>query len=398
MPPAQKTVRAGGVSKGKQKIVKKIVKNVTNNITNNYNINKYFQAAQGPAPAPEAVPEKPPNLFPPDEVAVHATHNHGGTYRRVQSNRSGKLIGDCGACTSTGRDIADFGPDECNQNARTRPAFFAALAAYTEAHAARDYDAAAEARATLEELRTRCCPPCRKTQNTLTGETKKCYDFWQEFKEEACAGPDGGCANQDCVERGPLAAYVIEADHIDPSQKVHALSAYKWWACNGGVAAMRLEAEKVRMLCRFCHKLKETGNAARRYGDPDLMPDGKRSGTETEVAQYDAKRHAKITYPKQSYVDAEKLRRVHCLQCERPVTAETTVSFEFDHRDPETKMIGKGTLAGANPGGVAGLVGNCGKAASLAKIKGVLDAEMAKCDLLCANCHKRKTHGYPIRG
>ena len=28
------------------------------------------------------------------------------------------------------------------------------------------------------------------------------------------------------------------------------------------------------------------------------------------------------------------------------------------------------------------------------RAKPILDAEMAKCDLLCANCHKRKTHDY----
>jgi 5-methylcytosine-specific restriction endonuclease McrA len=393
MPPHQKTVRGGGVSKGKK--AKQIVKHVTNNIT--YNINNYFQPQQGPAPAPEAVPEKPPNLFPENEVSVRAPYHHGGTYRRIQSNRSGKLIGDCGNCTSTGRDIADFGPDECNKNGRKRPAFFEAIAAYTEAYAARDYDTASEARATLEEMRTVYCPPCRKTANTLTGEKKKCYDFWQWFKEEACAGPDGGCANQDCVERGPLAVYVIEADHKNPEEKVHHLSQYSWWARNGGVAAMRLEAEKVRMLCRFCHRLEKTGLAARRSGDPDLMPDGKRSGTEEEVKQYEAKRKAKNTYPKQEYVDTEKLRRAHCLQCERPVTNDTAFAFDFDHRDPETKMIGEDTLAGVQ-GGVSGLVGNHANAASLAKIKGVLDAEMAKCDLLCSNCHKRKTEGYPMRG
>jgi hypothetical protein len=384
------------VSKGKK--AKQIVKHVTNNIT--YNINNYFQPQQGPAPAPEAVPEKPPNLFPADEVAVRAPHTNPryGTYRRIESKRSGNLVGDCGCCTRTARDIADFGPDECNQNARTRPAFFAALAAYTEAYAARDYDGASEARATLEAMRGVRCPPCRKTHNTLTGEEKKCYDYWQEFKQEACAGPDGGCANQDCVERGPLAAYVIEADHIDPSQKVYKLSDYPWWSCHGGVAAMRLEAEKVRMICKFCHRLEETGKPANRSGDPELMPTGKQGmhATKEEVKQYSAKRHATIRYPKQEHVDAEKRRRAHCLQCDRPVTAATAFAFDFDHRDPETKMKGEETLAGKE-GGVSGLVSNCAKRASLDKIEGVLDAEMAKCDLLCANCHKRKTFGYPMR-
>jgi len=297
---------------------------------------------------------------------------------------------------STGRDIADFGPDKCNKNNRKRPEYFNALAAYTEAYAARDYDGAAEARATLEELRTVNCPPCRTTVNKLTGEVKKCHDFWQEIKQEACSGPDGGCAHQDCVERGPLAVYVIEADHIDPEGKVEDLSDYFWWSSNGGVAAMRLELTKVQMLCRFCHRLEETGTAGRRSGDPALMPDGKYNGTEEEVKQYKAKHHATITFPKQQHVDAEKLRRGHCLQCKRPVTAATAFAFDFDHRDELTKMIGKDTLAGAN-GGVGGLVGNHVKAASLDNIEGVIDAEMVLCDVLCCNCHKRKTDDYPMR-
>jgi hypothetical protein len=152
------------------------------------------------------------------------------------------------------------------------------------------------------------------------------------------------------------------------------------------------------MICGFCHRLEKTGCQARRSGDPALMPAGKRGmrATKVEVKQYNAKHKAKIKYPKQVYVDAEKLRRGHCLQCKRHVTKETAFAFDFDHRDPETKMIGEDTLAGTT-GGVAGLVHNCTKRASRPQIDGVLDVEMELCDLLCCNCHKRKTCGYPLR-
>jgi hypothetical protein len=123
------------------------------------------------------------------------------------------------------------------------------------------------------------------------------------------------------------------------------------------------------------------------------MPAGKWDGTEEEVRQYKAKHNAKVVYPKQQHVDAEKLRRGGCLTCEREVTPATVVAFDFDHRDPETKRIGKGTLA-SETGGVAGLVANCAKRAALDQIKDLLDAETDKCDLLCVNCHKRKTFGY----
>ena len=156
---------------------------------------------------------------------------------------------------------------------------------------------------------------------------------------------------------------------------------------------MRAEAAKLQWLCRFCHRLEPTTHASDRCGDPTFMPDGKRRGTKEEQDQYYAKRHAKIKYPKQCYVDAEKLRRGFCLNCKCQVTPANVVAFEFHHRDETTKMKGEGTLAGKQ-GGVAGLVHNCAKRAALAKIKPVLDNEMALCDLLCCNCHKRETFDY----
>jgi len=43
---------------------------------------------------------------------------------------------------------------------------------------------------------------------------------------------------------------------------------------------------------------------------------------------------------------------------------------------------------------VSGLVRNHAKAAALDRVRATLDAEMAKCDLLCSNCHHRHTHKY----
>ena len=43
---------------------------------------------------------------------------------------------------------------------------------------------------------------------------------------------------------------------------------------------------------------------------------------------------------------------------------------------------------------MSGLVHNHTKAAALDRVRATLDAEMAKCDLLCSNCHVRHTHKY----
>jgi hypothetical protein len=69
----------------------------------------------------------------------------------------------------------------------------------------------------------------------------------------------------------------------------------------------------------------------------------------------------------------------------------TEPAFEFNHLDEATKE--KGGLFGPR-GGVGGLVHNDTKAAALDKVQALLDAEMAKCNLLCANCHHRHTWKY----
>lgn len=80
-----------------------------------------------------------------------------------------------------------------------------------------------------------------------------------------------------------------------------------------------------------------------------------------------------------------------CAACKRPVLPGTEPGFDFDHTAESTKS--KGGLFG-ECGGVSGLVNNIVKAATLALVRVLLDAEMALCQLLCKNCHARKTHGY----
>ena len=370
---------------------KKIVKHITNNITiNNNPINNYFAPQPGPAPAPEA---QAPNLFPSGEREVRAYSSaRNGTYRRVQSVYTGELRGDCGNCSAPSRDIAAFAPDACHNNVRKRPEFFEALDAYNAAYGAGDKEGAREARDTIEALRTAYCPPCRATRNKLSPMEKACRDCWIELRQEAC--DRGGCMNPGCCETGPNSWQVLEGDHINPADKVHVLSGWRWWAYHGGPPAMRAEAAKLQWLCRFCHQLEPTSNHDR-CGDPATMPDGRQGkhATEEEKRQYRAKHYAKIVYPKQCYVDAEKLRRGVCLACQREVTPANVVAFHFHHRDETTKMIGEGTLAGTH-GCVSGLMANHAKRAALAKIKPIIDNEMALCDALCANCHMRKTYDY----
>jgi hypothetical protein len=69
----------------------------------------------------------------------------------------------------------------------------------------------------------------------------------------------------------------------------------------------------------------------------------------------------------------EKLRRGSCMDCEMKVTRQNYVCFDFDHRDPAQKSF----AISAKSRDVA---------------EAVLQAEFAKCDLVCANCHRLRTH------
>ena len=155
-----------------------------------------------------------------------------------------------------------------------------------------------------------------------------------------------------------------------------------------------MEAEMqqiVKWICRCCHALEPTSDSGRRCADPATMPKGKARGTEQERKQYHARFSAVIKYPKQQHVDARKRAIGACATCARAVVPGTEPAFEFNHLDEATKC--KGGLFGRQ-GGVGGLVNYCAKAAALEKVEALLDAEMAKCELLCANCHHRHTNKY----
>lgn len=359
------------------------------------NIFKFYPRVDGPTTAEPD--DRPPNLFPNEQRILRAPHHNGGTYYLASSGRDGELRASCTHCTFANVNIKSFAPQECLRNNRKRAAFFEALSDYYRAYQARDYEAAAEARQRVVDNRTDLCRPCQESGSKLSPAQKACKYLYNDARGAACIAQDG-CRHPHCVERGPQAVCVLQGDHIDPSTKVHRPGDYIWWSWNGGVEALRKELPKLQWPCAFCHHLEETGDQANRCGDPKEKPEGKSKGTPEEVKQYDRRRHAIIKYPKQKYVDEAKMAIGACAHCKRGVTPETVWCFHFDHIDEVTKLIGKNTLAGVT-GGVAGIVCNLTKAAALDApgVKEALDEEIAKCQLLCVNCHHRKTHDYPQR-
>lgn len=335
----------------------------------------------------------------------------------------GTLMGGCHhTCKNKYVRIERFAPDENDKNsAGKHQNFMAANEAFNAAYAANDKAEAVKQRAIVERLRTINCDTCRERKlRKLSPKQQACKDEWDFLRKEACERQNG-CANQECSERGMAAWIALQADHglntkmKDKNGKPVVLSDYNWWSGNGGVPAMREEAEQIyQWICGTCHSLEDTSNQGR-VNDPYTM---EKKETETDREFNKRKQSAKIKFPKYEYVNAKKCAIGLCEYpgCGREVVAGNEVGFHWDHLVESTKRMcrclnDEGKAEGpchkcpdqlfGRDGGVGGLANNSVKAAALdanadpvGKIKDLLDAEMDKCHLLCVPCHlSRKPRG-----
>ena len=146
----------------------------------------------------------------------------------------------------------------------------------------------------------------------------------------------------------------MEADHI--GKKVDHLSQPNYWANHGGVEAMKQELKQCEPRCRCCHQIitKIRHNIKR---------------------QLEGRKQAKRYKRRQDQINQIKLKIGTCSVCDRKVTKETCVAFDFDHKDESTLVIR-----------IAHIVNK-----SEAVFQRHFREEIPKCTLKCANCHKIKT-------
>jgi len=336
----------------------------------------------------------------PDRWRTMKRHGKDVEVLVLRVDADGGAWGGCSqTCANRCVDVERFAPAAATRSNGKRRRFLAALDELRAAARNGDGDAVQKLRAEVERLRADACNACSKRNEKLSPAVRACLDEWDRMRQEKCREQDG-CANEGCPERGMAAWIGLTADH-GTNPKRHNLSQYLWWASRGGVRAMREEAERIqKWICFCCHALEPT-SASGRVNDPETM---ERKPDETEHKFKQRVWMAKITFPKYEHVNARK-RAIGACQypgCGRKVVRGNEASFGFDHRDEATKrkcrcVNKKGEARGAchgcadklfgRVGGVSGLAHNHAKAATLARVEGLLDAEMDKCDLLCHNCH-----------
>ena len=150
----------------------------------------------------------------------------------------------------------------------------------------------------------------------------------------------------DCGGCFPI--YCMDMDHVDPSEKRMTIGKYK----DHRFDELLEELPKCEAVCVVCHRLRSLARLIRK---PRL------SAHKHTVAS--AKSRDKILA-----VVRERKNRP-CVDCDRLFPG---IAMEFDHRKPSEK--GFDIATGHHVAGMAKMV-----------------AELDKCDVLCAVCHRKRT-------
>jgi hypothetical protein len=137
----------------------------------------------------------------------------------------------------------------------------------------------------------------------------------------------------DCERSFPF--YVLDYDHRDPTTKFRDVGALA--VCSDKV--LFAEIAKCDLVCANCHHIREAKRRTIRLKEPKYWS---------------------------FYI---KTKDVPCLDCKEKYLPE---AMEFDHRDPSTKVKQ-----------VSAMLRH-----SLPK----LIVEMSKCDIICRNCHRTRSH------
>lgn len=165
--------------------------------------------------------------------------------------------------------------------------------------------------------------------------------FLRQLREVPCA---------DCG--GRFAAHQMDFDHRDPSEKSFRLTSAG--AALKSREQLLVEAAKCDVVCANCHRLRtrRVHRARLATRTPSVAP--------------------RIEYRRQRWRHrADLLDQARSVPCTDCGGVFPQCAMDFDHRDPSTKVRGVTRM-----------------------INGSIDrmmAEVAKCDIVCVNCHRLRT-------
>jgi hypothetical protein len=191
----------------------------------------------------------------------------------------------------------------------------------------------------------------RGTRCGVSAECKSCIvlrikEHNERSRAERNEFLEGGCESCGYRNNGAL-----EACHTKRSLKARDRNGKPVQPCKLTGKSFRAESEHMYVLCVVCHRLE-----TQEENGVNVNP---------RVRQ------------KQAFVNAEKLRRGCCTDCKMNVVVggddDNTVAFDFDHLPGQVKVEGISRMV------------------NLQLSEDIIAAEMIKCELVCANCHRLRT-------
>jgi len=161
--------------------------------------------------------------------------------------------------------------------------------------------------------------------------------------------------HRPCADCGEvMEPHQMDFDHRDPAGKLFRLTESRAMLMPRG--RLMAEISKCDVVCANCHRMRTraafAASARRTLGrGSSTYLDRKRARWQDQARLLD------------------RLRDLPCADCGRRFSP---CAMDFDHRDPGLKRYG-----------VTRMIGRAGTARIL--------AEVAKCDIVCANCHRSRT-------
>lgn len=191
------------------------------------------------------------------------------------------------------------------------------------------------------------CKKCVLIRSKTARQKEILYRQELQIKQGCCAD----CKSTDDINELEAAHYKRGTHHISKNGKISCFS-------HMSVTQMKANQHKIRFLCKECH-CRET----------------EQENLEKKVEPKNAAVRQVIerTKQKQEYVNNRKRAIGACLRCTKTVATRPYSYFHFDHLPGFIKIEEVSLMIQKN------------------RNIEVIDAEIAKCQLLCANCHFKVT-------
>ena len=229
--------------------------------------------------------------------------------------------------------------EEKNPEQKTRKCFSCKVEHKLSEFKQDDHQSGGGRKTTLTSHCKNCRLTTKKNRDELHKPLKDYYNDWR--KRHHC---------MECKEDNYLVlCAILPPKNKEKSMNIKCTQFCFWNKKGGGLQGLKNELTLREPYCYFCYEISKGP-----YSD--------------KIANSKKEKRKKI--------NKIKFKRGECKCCERNISEKNTRGFDFDHRDPKSKIIS-----------ISQLVEKSWKF-----FNEHIDTETQKCDLLCRNCHNLKTY------